>query len=68
MGQDTGEMLALKFPECGHLIPELEQVCKMVKVENGGKARICFDAVGIDGEGKLIVKCFEAILKIFRHK
>ncbi len=68
MGEDTEKMLALRFPHSWHLIPELEEVCGIVKTQNGGKARVCFDASGIDLEGKIIVKCFETILKIFRHK
>lgn len=67
-GKDTEEMLAARFPHSHHLFNDLENICGIIKTQNNGKAHVSFDAQGIDPEGNIIVKAFEASLRFFRHK
>lgn len=70
MGKDTQEFLAVRYPNSYHLFPEFEEACSAAKAQvvRGNKARVCFDAEGIDLSGNLIVKCFELALKVFCKK
>ncbi len=68
MSQDTDEMLALKFPHLAPIARDLDAVLGVVKTQNSGHARISFDVQGIDVQGNLIVKSFEAILKVIRGR
>lgn len=68
MGPETAEMLAIKFPHLAPMAEDLDKVLGVVKTQNQGWARICFDVQGIDREGNLIVKGIEAALKFLRGK
>lgn len=70
MGQDTEKLLAIKFPNSYHLFPRFEEVCTTAKekVDKGDKVRICFDVLpAIDKGGRIIVKCFESMIKTFQN-
>jgi hypothetical protein len=68
MGQDTAEMLALKLPHLAPIAEELDTALGVVKTQNRGWGRICFNAQGIDGGGNLIIDSVETVLKFLNKR
>ncbi len=62
LGKETQEMLAIKLPYLAPVAEKLDRALGVVKSQNKGWARICFDAQGIDVKGNLIVKRIKATL------
>lgn len=64
---DTAEILAVKFPNCHHLIPELEEACKDIKERGEGWGRIGIDATGLDAAKNILVKFVDVQFRRFRR-
>ncbi len=64
---DTAELLAVRYPHCHHLIPELEDACKDIKERGHGWGRIGIDAQGLDGAKNILVKFFDVQFRKFRQ-
>ena len=68
LGDDTKKMLAVRFPNSHHLLPEFEGVCADIKQNNRGKSHVEFTAQGLDIHGRIIVKFFDVLKRRFCHK
>ncbi len=68
LGDDTKKMLAVRFPNSCHLLPEFEEVCADIKHNNRGKSHVEFNAQGLDIHGRIIVKFFDILKRRFCHK
>lgn len=66
--QDTGELLAIKFPYSHHLIPQFEQACEEVATKGRGWGRLMIDSQGLNQCGKLLVKFFDVQRRMFFSK
>jgi len=67
LGKDTQERIAAVYPNCHHLLPEFEKACTIIKYDNAGKSEVRFTATGLDRCGRVIVKCFDVMMHLFRH-
>lgn len=63
---DTGELLAVRFPNSHHLFADLEEACSSIKERGNGWGRIGIDMQGVDLAGKLLVQFLDVQLRIFR--
>lgn len=64
---NTAEMLAVRYPNCHHLIPELEEACKDIKERGKGWGRIGIDATGLDSAKNILVKFVDVQFRRFRQ-
>lgn len=66
--QDTGELLALKFPYSHHLIPQFEQACEEVTTKGRGWGRLTIDSQGLNTFGRLLIKYIDVQRRMFFSK
>jgi len=64
---NTAEMLAVRYPNCHHLIPELEEACKDIKERGRGFGRIGIDATGLDSAKNILVRFVDVQFRRFRQ-
>lgn len=63
--ENTDELLAIKFPNSHHLLPDFEKACAEITCHQG-KGRFGMDMQGLDSLGRLIVQYIDVQSRWFR--